>query len=595
MGATRTFTVADNGTTALDLSMSGIVSGATYGITKAGTGAMELSALNTYTGATTVSAGILRATNNTVVASTSGPFGNNASGLNLGGGTIQSNVATFSRPLTVTVTNSGLDAYGSARTVSSAINLATAGTFNLNVGGTTVASAEGQALTLSGVISNSTGTLGLTKIGTSTVIISNTNTFTGGVTLSAGTLDINNASALGTVAGTFIINGGTIDNTTAGAITTVNYPQTWGGDFTFTGTQSLNLGTGAVSMSAARQITVTANTLTIGGTVSGGFDLTKAGAGTLSFGSNTVTLNNLTISAGTLTSTSGTMSLAANFTNNATFTHNSGTVNFNGTVLNRSAAVQTTSFSTLTDANTTAALSVNTNANVSGTLTMNGAATLLTPAAAVVFNNAAAAGTITGTGTVQVTRTAATADYSNQYKFTTNTLTNLTVAYVGSAAQTVSALTYGGLKINNSNGVTLGGNATVNGALTFTSGIVTTGANTLSLSSTGSVSQTSGWVAGNFQKYIATGATSKTFEIGDATNQRQVTVAFGSVTVAGNLTATVSQSAGDHPSISTSGINSSKSVNRYWTLTNGGANHIYHLFDNAQFRIGRRRCGCDYE
>lgn len=475
LGATRTFTVADETTTVVDLTLSGIISGSTFGVTKLGAGTLELSGLNTYSGTTLVSAGILRATNNTVVASTNGPFGNNASALQLGGGTIQSNVATFSRPITVTVTNSGLDAYSSARTISSTITMAS-GTMNLNIGGTTAASAEGQNLTLSGIISNTAGTLSLTKIGTSTVILtaantfigsttvsagtlrlgasstlntsgplgttgagtsvtsgasidmngfsltsgatealsingtgvsgvgaltnssstastyvgvitfatdatiageggllnitgtpasgtaaitlggaaggsittviagaraltkenggtwtlSGTNTFTGGTTLNSGTLNINNTQALGTSAGTFTINGGTINATTAG-ISTVAYPLALNGDFTFTGTNNLNLGTGSTTLNANRQITVSGGTLTIGGSISSASNnLTKLGGGTLSFGSNPVTLNDLTISAGTLTSTSVTLSLAGNFSNSGTFTHNSGTVDFNG-------------------------------------------------------------------------------------------------------------------------------------------------------------------------------------------------------------------------------------------------------------------------
>src|SRR5205085_2667934 len=132
---------------------------------------------------------------------------------------------------------------------------------------------------------------GITKSGSGSLTLSNANTFTGGVTLSAGQLNINNAQALGTVAGTFTISGGTIDNTSGGSITTLNYPQAWNGDFTFAGTKALNLGTGAVAMSASRQVTVSASTLTVGGVISGsGFSLTKAGAGTLTLsGANTFT------------------------------------------------------------------------------------------------------------------------------------------------------------------------------------------------------------------------------------------------------------------------------------------------------------------
>ncbi|MEO6719375.1 MAG: DUF2341 domain-containing protein, partial [Ferruginibacter sp.] len=337
-------------------SVTNVISGASTTVTKTDAGTWTLSGLNTYTGSTTVTAGILRATNNTVVASTNGPFGNNASGLNLNGGTIQSDVATFSRPITVTATNSGLDGYGSARTISSTISNATVSTsYNLNVGGTTNGVLEGQNLTLSGVIPNTPGALSLTKIG----------------------------------------------------------------------------------------------------------------ANTVSFTNQAVTIQNLDINAGTFTSTSATMSLAGNFSNFGTFTHNSGTVTFNG-----------------------------------------------------------------------------------------------------SALQGIGAATFNNLAINNAAGVTLWWNVTHSGILTLSSGIVATNTFTLTGSSTASVSRTSGHVFGKFQKNIATGATSKTFEIGGATNYTPVTVAFASVTTAGDLVA--GAVSGDHANIGTSTINPSYTANRNWTLTNSG-------------------------
>jgi hypothetical protein len=161
----------------------------------------------------------------------------------------------------------------------------------------------------------------------------------------------------------------------------------------------------------------------------------------------------------------------------------------------------------------------------------------------------------------------------NWTKDGTFTASTGTVTFNGSSVQTIGgtmATTFDNLTINNASGVSLGASETVNGTLTLTNGVVTTGANTLSVGSAGTVARTNGWVGGNLQRYIPTGGTTRTFNIGDAAGYRPVTVNFGTVTTAGNLTATVSQSSGDHPDISTSGINSSRSVNRYWTMTNSG-------------------------
>lgn len=128
------------------------------------------------------------------------------------------------------------------------------------------------------------------------------------------------------------------------------------------------------------------------------------------------------------------------------------------------------------------------------------------------------------------------------------------------------------LTINKASGiVNLFTNETVNGALNFVKGKITTGNYSVIIPSGANVTgaaQITGWVNGNLQKYIATGATSKIFEIGDSNYYTPATIAFNNVTVAGNLLAT--SVAGDHPYISSSSIKAAKSVNRYWSFTNTG-------------------------
>jgi hypothetical protein len=406
-GTTRgNFTINDGNSTVTtgggvnDGQTAGVISGGN--LTKLGSGTFYIAGTNTYNGTTTITAGTLRPTTTNVTPSANGPFGNNASGILLNGGAIESNVTTFSRPITVSASDSRIDAFGANRAVSATITLATAGTYTLNIGGTTAASAAGQELTLTGVISNSAGTLNLHKVGTSSVLLNAANTFTGGVNLKAGTLNINNANALGNVAGTFTIDSGTTINATTGAITTVNHPIVVNGDFSYTGTQTLNLGTGAVTLNDDVQITTVASTLTIGGIINNATrSITKAGAGILNFTNQAITLNSLTVSTGTLTASSGTTSLVGNFINNATFANNNGTVILNGTSTQTITGTAATTFRNLTINNSSPAspqVVLEANATVSNTLTLTqGNVDAVTNAKALIVSNNAT-GAIVRTG-----------------------------------------------------------------------------------------------------------------------------------------------------------------------------------------------------
>ncbi|KAB1154936.1 YDG domain-containing protein [Flavobacterium luteum] len=121
----------------------------------------------------------------------------------------------------------------------------------------------------------------------------------------------------------------------------------------------------------------------------------------------------------------------------------------------------------------------------------------------------------------------------------------------------------------------------INGTLNFVSGKIETGSQKLILAALGNViGGGTGWVIGNFQKYIATSTSAITYEIGDATNYRPINLNFASVTSAGDLTASVSQTAGLHPQNSSSALNTTKIVNRYYTLSGSGV--VYSSY-NATF------------
>lgn len=143
----------------------------------------------------------------------------------------------------------------------------------------------------------------------------------------------------------------------------------------------------------------------------------------------------------------------------------------------------------------------------------------------------------------------------------------------GAGTQNISAASpFNTVNINNATGpITLLTDVTVNGPLNFNAGKIATGTHALIQPASGTVngaSQETGWVNGNLRKAIGTGAVTKLFEVGDAVSYTPVSVTFPAVTTAGSLT--VSTTAGDHPLLANSTINPSRSVNRYWTLTNAG-------------------------
>jgi autotransporter-associated beta strand protein len=188
-----------------------------------------------------------------------------------------------------------------------------AGNFNVTVTSTGVSPASvlfddsTHDYTLSG-LGPITGSATLTKNGSAALTITNRNTYTGGTLLNAGTLNINNGNAIGTGPLT-MANGVTLDNTSGSAITlSTTNAQTWNGNFTFAGSNPLNMGSGAVTLTGNRAVTVNGTgPLTVGpiGQSGGSWSLTKAGPGTLVLSAPITYTGGTTINGGTIT-TAGT-------------------------------------------------------------------------------------------------------------------------------------------------------------------------------------------------------------------------------------------------------------------------------------------------
>lgn len=159
---------------------------------------------------------------------------------------------------------------------------------------TTTAITAGTVLTGSTGVALSTAATGALVTTANAYSASATNTFSG-VSINAGTLSLGSTTGAGS--GAITLNGGSLDAATAGL--TVANALTLTQNLRFLGTNSLTV-SGAVALPAAKTLQVDANTLTLSGLVSGGFALTKTGAGNLTLsGANTFS-GGLNINQGTV-------------------------------------------------------------------------------------------------------------------------------------------------------------------------------------------------------------------------------------------------------------------------------------------------------
>jgi len=232
--------------------LQGVISN-TSGLTKSGAGTLILSGANTYTGATTISAGKLTLSSTGTIVASSGV-------LNNGTFTIAGNKTIDS------MTGSGGTALGS---------------YTLTIGDDTDTSCS-----YSGVIS---GTGGITKAGDGMLILSGLNTYTGTTSISTGILRAANARALGTTAGGVIVNSGAALELSGGIAIGAEALTLFGSGISSGGAlrniSGNNSYAGAITLSSATQINSDSGTsLTLSGKVDGHYALNINGSGSVTLG-----------------------------------------------------------------------------------------------------------------------------------------------------------------------------------------------------------------------------------------------------------------------------------------------------------------------
>lgn len=348
----------------------------------------------------------------------------------------------------------------------------------------------------------------ITKTGAGTLSFTNGNNGNNGnganakFILDGGTLNFSTNTGFGSFGASGVVleirNGTFLDTAGAGfdTILSKNNAEIWAGDFTFKGTtKNLNLGTGAVTMTGSRQVTVNALTLTVAGVIGdggSGYGLTKAGAGVLSLtGSNTYT--------GATVANSGTLSL--NFTAAAAPTDNivstSSGLRLEGGTLLLNGKASTTNSQTFNGVTLKAGASVFTGSSGAtggvmnatlGTVTRNEGSTVrfnLPAAGAIAVSNSNDANGLFGPGILVGSSDWATISAGNVVAFTGYTSANTVGTWAANQNITTTAATSGSLTANlalNSLRLSAGNNAaTVNlggKTLTIADGILVAAATT---------------------------------------------------------------------------------------------------------------------
>ncbi|ACB75006.1 beta strand repeat-containing protein [Opitutus terrae] len=524
-GATLAFNRSDDFAFANTLANAGTV-------TKSGAGTLQFTGSLSGTGNLTISAGTFEAQTGSSVAhaiTNNGALVFNRSDSVMLTSAI-SGSGTFTKSGTGTLTLATNNNASGATTISG-------GTLRIGAGGTAgyvlgniandaaLIFNRSDATSYDGILS---GAGSVTKLGAGTLTLTGANTSTGTTTLSAGTLELGSASALGS-SGTITFSGGTLrfgtvsptdyssrfssaagqvfrldtgsrDATLASALASTggSLEKSGSGSLiltannTYTGTTTvsagtLQLGANSAAGSVAGNISLASGTglllyrssdLTYGGVISGAGSVTRTGGGATIFTADHTYTGGTTIINGTLQlgngSTSGSVtgdianagSVVFNRSNNTTY---AGVISGNGSVTKQGAGTLTlTSAHTFTGTTTISA----------GTLTLNGAGALM----GNIVNNAALtfspsgsrtyAGNLSGTGAVTLNG-ASTQIFTGAASHTGGTTVQAGTLQLGNggtsgalAGNVTLSTSLATLAFNRSDAVTFSGAVSGSGALT---------------------------------------------------------------------------------------------------------------------------------
>ena len=327
------FSTASNQTYAIDtngnsITFAGALTSTSGTLLKYGNGTLTLSGNNTYTGGTTVSAGVLRATGATTLGSGGSTTVNSGAALELVG------TGNFTRPISLSGTGVGgtgslLNISGN-KTIAGAITLlgdttinsvsdtltfdvasgaAFTGTYNLTFGG------DGNII-VSDVIGTNSGSLTKVGNGTLTFNANAVNTYTGGTTIQSGTILIARSSAINS--GSAInVSGGTLNlEAFSHSFFNANVTLTSGSIIATTGFLSGSGGNSSYIMQSG----------TVSASLRGSVPLIKSTTGTVILSGNNTYTGATTINAGTLQigagGTSGSIASTSGVTNNGILAYN---------------------------------------------------------------------------------------------------------------------------------------------------------------------------------------------------------------------------------------------------------------------------------